>query len=108
MALGPRSVLEETAARFALLGDPTRLQLLSILLEQGECSVGVLAEEAGISPANASQHLRKLTMGGVVGRRRSGNQVYYRVIESTVGQLCEMVCASVQNRASLLARSELG
>jgi ArsR family transcriptional regulator len=98
MPLGPGPVLEETAARFALLADPTRLHLLSLLLERGECSVGELAEAAGVSVANASQHLRRLTLGGVLGRRRSGSQVRYRVVEATVGQICDIVCASVEER----------
>ncbi len=102
MAISPGPVLEETAARFALLGDPTRLHLLSLLLEHGECPVGELAEAAAISMANASQHLRRLTLGGILARRRSGNQVRYRVVEKSIEQLCEIVCASVQNRARLL------
>lgn len=96
-------MLEETAARFALLGDPTRLHLVSLLLDRGECSVGQLADAAAISVANASQHLRRLTLGGILGRRRAGNQVCYRVVETTTEQLCAIVCASVQDRARLLA-----
>jgi DNA-binding transcriptional ArsR family regulator len=95
-------VLVETAARFALLGDPTRLHLLSLLLEQGECAVGELAQAAGVSVANASQHLRRLMLGGILGRRREGSQVYYRVVEGTISQLCEIVCASVAERARVL------
>jgi DNA-binding transcriptional ArsR family regulator len=95
-------VLVETAARFALLGDPTRLHLLSLLLERGECAVGELARAAGVSVANASQHLRRLMHGGILGRRREGSQVYYRVVERTIGQLCEIVCVSVAERARVL------
>jgi DNA-binding transcriptional ArsR family regulator len=108
MALGPGPVLEETAARFALLGDPTRLHLLSVILDRGECSVGELAAATNISVANASQHLRKLTVGGVLGRRRNGHQIYYRVVEATIAQLCETVCASVRERAGILAQSPVG
>lgn len=102
MALGPGPVLEETAARFALFGDPTRLLLVSLLLERGECAVTELAEAAAISVANASQHLRRLALGGIVGRRRSGQQVRYRIVEASIEQLCAIVCASVQDRARLL------
>jgi DNA-binding transcriptional ArsR family regulator len=105
MALAPGPVLEETAARFALLGDPTRLHLLSLLLERGECTVGELATAAGVSPANASQHLRRLAIGGIVGRRRAGSQAHYRVVEDSIERLCDMVCSSVQERARLLART---
>ena len=45
MAPGP--VLEQTAARFALLGDPTRLHLLSLLLDRSDYTVGELADAAG-------------------------------------------------------------
>ena len=107
MALSPGPLLEETAARFALLGDPTRLHLLSLLCERGEASVGELAEAASISIANASQHLRKLTLGGILGRRKVGNQVLYRVVEKTIEQLCEIVCASVSPRARLLESADL-
>jgi ArsR family transcriptional regulator len=105
MAITTGPVLEETAARFALLGDPTRLRLLNLLLERGECTVGELADAAGISLANASQHLRRMALGGVLGRRRTGSQVHYRVVESTIAEICEIVCASVQRRARLLQPS---
>jgi ArsR family transcriptional regulator len=106
LQLGP--VLEETAARFALLSDPTRLHLLSLILERGESTVGELADAAGVSVANTSQHLRRLALGGVLGRRRAGQQVYYRVVENSIGQLCDIVCSSVEARASIRVHSEAG
>jgi DNA-binding transcriptional ArsR family regulator len=108
MAIAPGPVLDETAARFALLGEPTRLHLLSLLMERGECTVGELAQAAGISVANASQHLRRLTLGGILGRRRSGSNAYYRVVEPTVERICEIVCESVQDRARVLGRASAG
>ena len=98
--------MQQTAARFALLGDPTRLHLLSLLLEHDSYSVGELAAAAGISVANASQHLRRLEAGGVLGRRRIGNNVIYRVVESSIEQLCAIVCASVQERARVLVPAD--
>src|SRR6266508_2025181 len=93
MPVVPDFVLEETARRFALLGDPTRLRIVSILHDCGECTVGELAEAAGVSVANASQH---------VGRRRLGRTVRYRIVEASIEQLCEIVCASVSERARVL------
>jgi DNA-binding transcriptional ArsR family regulator len=106
MALAPGPVLQQTAARFALLGDPTRLHLLSLLLNRSDYSVGELAAAAGISVANASQHLRRLEVGGILGRRRIGNTVQYRVIEESIEQLCAIVCASVQERARVLVSAD--
>jgi DNA-binding transcriptional ArsR family regulator len=96
------AVLQQTAARFALLGDPTRLRLLSLLLERSEYTVGELAAAAGVSMANTSQHLRRLEAGGILGRRRIGNAVQYHVVEASVEQLCAIVCASVRERARVL------
>jgi DNA-binding transcriptional ArsR family regulator len=102
MPVVPDFVLEETARRFALLGDPTRLRIVSILHDCGECTVGELAEAAGVSVANASQHLGRLAMGGIVGRRRTGRTVRYRIVEASIEQLCAIVCASVGERARVL------
>lgn len=106
MAVMSRPVLEQTAARFALLGDPTRLLLLSLVLECSGATVGQLAAAAGVSVANASQHLRRLEAGGILGRRRVGNTVEYRVVEASIEQLCAIVCASVQERARVLAPAD--
>jgi DNA-binding transcriptional ArsR family regulator len=97
-----RPELQQAAARFALLGDATRLRLLNLLLERSDYSVGELAAAAGVSVANASQHLRRLEAGGILGRRRTGNTVRYRVVEASTGQLCAIVCASVRERARLV------
>jgi len=102
MPVVPDFVLEETAKRFALLGDPTRLRIVSQLHDCGECTVGELAAAAGISVANASQHLGRLAMGGIVARRRTGRTVRYRIVEASIEQLCTIVCASVQERARVL------
>ena len=48
------------------------------LLSQGERSVEQLAAAAGLSVANASQHLQVLRRGGLVVTRREGARVHYR------------------------------
>lgn len=95
MAVVPDSFLEDVARRFALLGDPTRLRIVSVLHEGGEATVGEIADAAGTSAANASQHLQRLAAGGIVGRRRDGQAVCYRITDETIEQLCEIVCGSV-------------
>jgi DNA-binding transcriptional ArsR family regulator len=95
MAVIPDSFLEDVARRFALLGDPTRLKIVRALHEGGESTVGEIADAAGTSVANASQHLQRLAAGGIVGRRRDGQAVCYRIIDETIEQLCTIVCGSV-------------
>ena len=98
MAVVPDSFIENVARRFALLGDPTRLKIVSVLQVRGEAAVGEIADAAGTSVANASQHLQRLAVGGIVGRRRAGQTVRYRVTDDTIEQLCAIVCRSVNGR----------
>ncbi|MBI4968426.1 MAG: metalloregulator ArsR/SmtB family transcription factor [Rhodospirillales bacterium] len=60
------------------MGNPHRLNLLE-LLAQGERSVEALAEAAGLSVANASQHLQVLRRNGLAVSRKRGLHVYYRL-----------------------------
>ena len=91
----PTEALEVVARRFALLSDPTRLRVLKVLHDSGESSVSECAEAAGVTVANASQHLGRLATGGVVSRRKVGRTVVYRITEPAISQLCDIVCASL-------------
>jgi hypothetical protein len=100
-------VLDETAARFALLGDPTRLHLLSLLCERGECFSGRagagrrdLDRQRVAAPAPADTRRVRPSPGR--------NLIYYRVVEESIEQLCAIVCASVQDRARLVASTDRG
>jgi rhodanese-related sulfurtransferase len=69
-------------AEFATIGkalaSPHRLELLD-LLGQGERSVDELAQEAGLSLANASAHLQVLRQARMVEFEKRGLQVVYRL-----------------------------
>ena len=101
----PDSLLEDASRRFALLGDPSRLRVLSVLHSAGELPVGVIAERSGLTRTNLSQHLSRLAMVGMVGRRRSGTTIYYRIVDESLGELCELVCNSLRERGRALAAS---
>lgn len=82
-----KDALYEQFARIGhALSTPKRLEILD-LLGQGERSVEVLAREAGLSVANASQHLRVLRSARLVDSRRDGSYVYYRLADSAVWRL---------------------
>ena len=101
----PDSLLDEAAHRFALLGDPSRLRVLRSLHETGEMPVGQLAEHTGLTRTNLSQHLARLAAAGLVGRRRSGTTIYYRIADEKLDDLCELVCNSLRERGRALAAS---
>lgn len=72
------------------LAHPKRLEILS-LLRQGELSVGELAEQMGISLANASQHLAVLRDKRVVVTRRKGVSIYYQISNPKIVQACDLM-----------------
>jgi DNA-binding transcriptional ArsR family regulator len=96
-------MIEEAAHRFALLGDPTRLRILHAVMEQGEQSVGAIAQVAGASRFNTSAHLNRLALGGILARRREGSTVYYRVVDQNLPRICEWMCDSLRHQATGLA-----
>jgi ArsR family transcriptional regulator len=92
--------LELVAARFRLLGDPSRLRLLNLLM-QGEHSVQELVEESGFSQTNVSRHLGLLRRDGIVGRSREGNRSLYRIADRKIEKLCEIVCGGLSEQLSI-------
>jgi rhodanese-related sulfurtransferase len=77
---------DEVARIGKVLASPVRLRLLD-LLRQGARHVEGLAEEAGISVANASQHLKLMRAARLVTAERRGQQVEYRLADEGVSTL---------------------
>ena len=77
-----RAFKDNLYEQFAVIGkalaSPARLELLD-LIGQIERSVEDLALEAGLSVANASQHLQVLRQAGLVEVHREGKFSYYRL-----------------------------
>ena len=90
----PPQALEQVAAYFQVLAEPTRLQILN-LLRQREYNVGELAQACGYTAANISRHLSLLAQQGVVSRTSQGNSVYYRIADAAVYELCDVVCGNI-------------
>lgn len=65
------------------LGHGRRLEILE-LLAQCEHSVEALADAAGLSIANASQHLRLMRKAGLLASRRDGKHILYRLSDPSV------------------------
>src|ERR1035441_10587142 len=86
-----KEALEQVAAYFQALSEPTRLQILN-LLRQKERSVGELAQLCGYTSANVSRHLTMLTQHGLVARESRGNSAYYSICDPSIYQLCDLVC----------------
>jgi len=82
-----RAFKNQLYEQFARLGkalaSPHRLELLDVLA-QCERTVEALAQETGMSVANASQHLQVLRAAHLVEVRREGVSIYYRLADESV------------------------
>ena len=84
------------------LSDPKRLMILQAL-KHGERSVGELAEVAGMSLANTSQHLALLRHAGLVSGRREARVVYYSLAEPRIIRAADVIHEIVLDRLSSTA-----
>ena len=71
--------MEQQAAAFKALGEPTRLKLAALLAGFGEACVCQLAEAIGEPDFKVSRHLSVLRSAGLVVSRREGTWIYYRL-----------------------------
>ena len=99
----PPEALQEVAAYFQTLSEPTRLLILNYLRE-GERNVGELAQLCAYTAANVSRHLAMLTKHGMVARESRGTSVYYRIADDQIYALCDLVCGNIARRFEQTAR----
>lgn len=85
------------AARFRVLSEPARLQLLQELMS-GSKSVQELCERTGLGQANVSKHMAILAEHGIVDRRKEGLFSIYSIADRSVFEMCHAVCGALQAR----------
>ena len=87
-------MFEMAAETFRVMSAPMRLKIINCLCD-GEKNVGQLLEEINTTQPNMSQHLNTLFKAKILGRRREGVQIYYRIINERVVTLCRAVCTQI-------------
>ena len=93
-------VFEMAAEIFRVMSAPMRLKIISRLCN-GEKNVSQLLEEIDTTQPNMSQHLNTLYQAGVIGRRREGVQIFYRIVNDRVVTLCRAVCTQIAIESEL-------
>jgi rhodanese-related sulfurtransferase len=96
------AIYEQFARIGKAVSSPKRLELLDLLC-QGERTVEVLAKEAALNVANASQHLKVLRAARLVETEKHGLHVIYRLADQAV---CEFFRAMRVLAESRLAEVE--
>jgi DNA-binding transcriptional ArsR family regulator len=93
-------VFELAAEVFRVMSAPMRLKIIASLCN-GEKNVSELLAEIDTTQPNMSQHLNTLYQASVLGKRRDGVQIYYRITNDRVVTLCRAVCTQIAIEADV-------
>lgn len=72
---------------FRAIGDPHRLQILTLLREK-ELSAGEILSALDVVQSTLSHHMKSLVDAGVVRASRHGKWTYYSLCEENIGKAC--------------------
>ena len=81
---------------FSALSDPTRLRIISVLLD-GELNVGELAGQLEMTESAVSHQLRGLRFMHLVRSRKNGRQVFYALDDDHVAILYRLGLEHVEH-----------
>jgi ArsR family transcriptional regulator len=89
----PADVAVALAPAFKALGDPVRLQMMSMIASapDGEICVCDLTPAFDLSGGTISYHLKTLREAGLVDSDRRGTWVYYRARPGIIRQLAALL-----------------
>ncbi len=73
----------------AVIGDPTRARMLSVLLSGDTLPAGEIAQAVNVAPPTASGHLARLVDEGLVTVLPRGRHRYFRLADAEVAQALE-------------------
>ena len=91
---------EPDLARLAgTVGDPRRIQMLALLMEGRALTAKELALGAGVEPATASAHLKRLQEDGLLEAAAQGRHKYFRFASEQVAQMVESLMRVAPRKA---------
>ncbi|AEJ61056.1 regulatory protein ArsR [Spirochaeta thermophila DSM 6578] len=82
-------LIDEMASFFRMMGDPTRIRILSLLFDEELC-VHTLADRLEMTQSAVSHQLALLKHAWLVRSRREGKHVYYSLADEHVKQVYEL------------------
>src|SRR4029453_13935725 len=91
------NALSEVAA---LMGDPARASMLSLLMDGRAHTASELALTAGVTAQTASGHLSRMVEANLLAARAQGRNRFYRLASSDVAHAIESLMALPRARAA--------
>lgn len=92
----PAGAVDDQAAVFKALGNEDRLRILEAL-RQSECCGCELQVVLDAPQSTVATHLRKLKEAGLVNSRRKGKWRYYRIADTAVPEVLDLVRAIAED-----------
>lgn len=87
-----------TSRFFRVLGDPTRLRIVELLLN-GEKTVTEIVKAIGYPQGRISSHLACLRWCGFIGTRRNGKYIHYHLSDQRVRHLLAVTESMIATNA---------
>jgi len=84
----------------ALMGDPARASMLSLLMDGRAHTASELALAAGVTAQTASGHLARMVDANLLGARAQGRNRFYRLASGEVAHAMETLMALAGTRAA--------
>ena len=103
--LGERELLTapqagELVTLFKTLANDTRLRMLHALVRAGEMCVSEMSDLLAMKPQAISNQLTRLADRGILGSRRNGNNIYYRIVDPCVIEILDHgLCLNEETKA---------
>ena len=104
------SALGRTAAQFAALASPQRIQIVRLLLAAyrlGGMTVGQIQVELGTPGSTLNHHLGKLESAGLIGSRRDRQWIWYSVNTGGLREMLNFLFQECCTRSEVISPAEL-
>jgi DNA-binding transcriptional ArsR family regulator len=89
----------------ALVGDPTRANMMTALMDGRALTVSELASAAGVALPTASGHLAKLDAAGLIVSEKQGRHRYHRLSGHDVAEVLEGLMGLAQRTGATRVRT---
>jgi len=93
----PENLTQNMADFFKVLGEPTRIKIIQVLLKRDMCVCDIAATINSNQPA-ISQHLKTLKLANLVKYHKEGKNVIYSISDDHVAHIFDQCLVHIKER----------
>jgi DNA-binding transcriptional ArsR family regulator len=101
-----QNTAEQLESLFKVMANMGRLRMIHEILKAGEICVSDLCNCVNMSPQAVSNQLQRLVDRGILGSRRSGNNILYRITNPCVVQLLNYGLCILESERGIDGRTD--